>query len=192
MSANITIHVSNKEWNYQGTWVGGKFSAPNFSGGYHGILQQWWEYYGKDKFDWLLISENNVVKQCFKDAYPDVNFETLDYYDNLGKEVDLVLNLCDSAIIKNTKTYDIIVCQATFEHLYDPVTALKNLSSMLNPGGSVLIHTHVPGMKYHPYPKDYLRFYPDWFIDAQEFINGIILKELVVVSQHIFAVYQKV
>ena len=184
--------MSEQTWDYEGAWVGGKFAAPNFSGGYHGILQQWWEYYGKDKSDWLLVSENNVVKQRFKDVYPDVNFETLDYYDNLGEEVDLTVNLCDPSIAYNAKTYDMIICQATFEHLYDPVTALRNLSTMSNTGGSVLLHTHVPGMAYHPYPKDYLRFFPDWFLDAQSFIEKIVIKELVVVNQHIFAVYQKI
>jgi hypothetical protein len=63
---------------------------------------------------------------------------------------------------------------------------------MSNTGGSVLLHTHVPGMAYHPYPKDYLRFFPDWFLDAQSFIEKIVIKELVVVNQHIFAVYQKI
>lgn len=188
------IFLQSRSWDidfHEGYWVGGKFKVNNFSGGYHGILKQWWESYGTENSDFLLISENNVVKKTFVEAYPRNNFSTLDFYDNMGEDVDLHYNLCDTSLSGIDARFDVIVCQATLEHVYDPWSALKNMTSILSDGGVILIHTHVPGYYYHPYPRDYVRFHPDWFIDAEQFLPSITLKELFVKDCHIFAAFKK-
>ncbi|MDX9988229.1 methyltransferase domain-containing protein [Thiothrix unzii] len=188
------IIKSSGTWDYEGDtkyWIGGYFKVDNFSNGYHGILQQWWEFYGKNHDDVLLISENNKVKSIFASHYPNKSFQTLDYYDNLGEEVDLKYNLCDPNLSNHEKKFGVIICQATLEHVYDPWSALKNMLELLTSNGVLIIHTHVPGYYYHPYPRDYLRYHPDWFIDAEKFIPNITLKELFVKNHHIFSVYQK-
>jgi len=195
MSKATTIHISSKEdWNYleDRGWVGGKYTVPNLSGGYHGILTQWLDYHIVDKESCLLVSENKLVKDKFKSTYPIITFKTLEYYEEMNQDIDLKYNLCDQWDSDGMEKFDIILCQATFEHLYDPCMALRNLRDILMPGGVVLIHTHVPGMEYHPYPKDYLRFYPDWFIDAAEFSKGLELIDLVEVGVHIFSAYKKI
>jgi SAM-dependent methyltransferase len=186
--------VNEKEWDlsYKNKWVGGQFVVSNLSGGYHGILKQWWEFYGEHTSQWLLISENTNVKQEFKNAYPLKEFKTLEFYEEMNSNADLQFNLCEEIPNDRIEQFDMIVCQATFEHLYNPVTALKNLANLLSLGGIVVIHTHVPGFQYHQYPRDYFRFFPDWFIDAEKFVGDIILKELCVVGPHIFSAYQKI
>lgn len=185
------IIITNGSWDYsvKGRWVGGKFQTPNQSSGYHGILKQWWESNLFDNCNILLISENNNVKLTFKNEYKTANFKTLDYYDNMGEDIDIKKNLCEEW--KDFEKFDKIICQATFEHLYNPVVALKNLSNSLNKDGEIYIHTHVPGFEYHQYPRDYFRFYPDWFIDAENFIKNISLKELCIINFHIFALYKR-
>ena len=182
--------ITNGNWNYSGKrTIGGWWDAPNQSKGYHGILRQWWEYYDISNPDVLLVSENNIVKKHFNTIYPSWNITTTDYFDNMGEEVDLKLNLCETW--SNLNSYDKIINQATFEHLYDPVTALKNLANSLKLNGEIYLHTHVPGFIYHQVPRDYFRFHPDWFIDAEQFIGKIKLKELYISNNHIFVLYKR-
>jgi len=183
--------ITNGNWDYSvnNKFIGGYWYAPNQSNGYHRILCQWWEHYDIPNADVLLISENNKVKNHFQNIYPLWNITTLDYYDNMGEDVDLKLNLCEPWSSFNS--YDKIINQATFEHIYDPVTVLKNLASSLKLNGEIYLHTHVPGFKYHQVPRDYFRYYPDWFIDAEQFVGKIKLKELYVARGHIFVLYKR-
>ena len=64
--------------------------------------------------------------------------------------------------------FDLIVSQAMLEHLIDPFKHVVDLSQMLNPGGKLILHTHVPGFAYHRYPIDCVRFFPDWFETVAE------------------------
>ena len=187
------IYKKAKNWDYNITekyWVGGRFRVSNFSNGYHGILQQWWEHYNKGK-SCLLISENNKVKSEFEQCYPDMQFYTLDYYDNKGEAIDIEADLCSNITEKISTKFDLIVCQATLEHLYNPFKAMENMISLLKEEGVVLLHTHLPVYYYHPYPRDYIRFHPDWFEDLPLFISKCEMIELYTVNGHIFAAYKK-
>ena len=64
--------------------------------------------------------------------------------------------------------FDIILSQAMLEHLLNPYKHVADLSGMLNPGGTLVLHTHIPGFKYHRHPIDCQRFYPDWFEEVAE------------------------
>lgn len=183
--------ITNGTWRYKklGKMVGGHWPAPNISNGYHGLLAQWWEAYDVPNPDVLLVSENNNVKKHFNTVYPSWKITTSDYFDNMGEEVDLKLNLCEPWSTYNS--YDKIINQATFEHLFDPITALKNLANSLKLNGEIYLHTVVPGFVYHQVPRDYFRFYSDWFIDAEKYISKIKLKELYVAKTHIFVLYKR-
>lgn len=187
------IHLSNGGWNYEliNGWVGGHFVVSNLSNGYHGILKQWLDHYSTTSKNCLLVSENKLVKNQFQLEYSSLEFKTLEYYEEMNQDTDLKYNLCEQWDTNNIEQFDIVMCQATFEHLYDPCMAMRNLRDIMKPGGTLLIHTHVPGMAYHPYPKDYLRFYSDWFFDAEQFSNGLKLIELAEIDVHIFSAYQK-
>jgi len=198
------IYVTNGKWNYERIpgddafsyrGVGGFFPVKNLSRGYHGLLKQWLDNRAINGKNCLLISENDVSKRQFEDNYSDIEFKTLDHYPEMNENIDLKYNLCEywnHDDIETIGKFDIILCQATLEHLYDPYTAIKNLKNVLNVSGALMLHTHVPGMKYHPYPRDYVRFYPDWFLDIEKFMGKIKLTELVVVDVHIFAEYVKI
>lgn len=190
---SIKIHKLSKSWNCEISkgWVGGRFEVSNLSRGYHGILKQWIDYYQKKSANCLLVSENSIVKDQFSLEYPDLKFSTLEYYEEMNQNVDLKYNLCEFWDHSIMEKYDIILCQATFEHLYDPCTAIKNLKNILNQEGILLIHTHVPGMVYHPFPKDYFRFYSDWFFEVENFCKGLKLIDLIEVDTNIFSAYMR-
>ena len=180
-------HVFNKYTTSNVNWnvgidsmgrTGGNFYVSNLSNGYHGILKEWWEYYNKGN-DVLLISENNVVKQQFQNVYPHWNITTMDYYPELinNSEVDIFQNIC-SDDFNVDKKFDLIINQATLEHVYDPFRAMKNLISILKPNGVIVTHTHPPACPYHSYPRDYFRFMVDWWYDLPKYIEKIELQEL--------------
>jgi hypothetical protein len=87
---------------------------------------------------------------------------------------------------------DSIICQATFEHLLDPVGIVNRFSQILNDRGFLFVHTHTPLFPYHPFPKDYLRFNPEWFVDLPMVLKQIGVLEVICIYNHAFAVFQKV
>lgn len=58
---------------------------------------------------------------------------------------------------------DLIASHAMIEHLLDPYRHVHDCHTLLKPGGCMIFHTVMPGFKYHRYPVDCLRFFPDWF-----------------------------
>ena len=61
------------------------------------------------------------------------------------------------------------------EHLVDPYKHVADLIALLNTGGMLILHTHIPGFKYHRYPVDCIRFYPDWFEEVATRTNCQVL-----------------
>lgn len=172
--------------------IGGLFKVSNLSGGYHGILKQWWDYYSPGP-NVLLISENNKVKSDFQKVYPNWNIVTIDNYPEIStmNDVDVKGDICSETNPVLGK-FDIIINQATIEHVYNPFQAMKNLVHSLNDGGILLTHTHPPNQEYHQYPRDYFRFMIDWWVDLPKYIDDIELLELYMHNNaHVFSCYQK-
>lgn len=194
MSDNRVIKTAGN-WNYEkqnfhgANAIGGAWPVPNLSGFYHGILQQWWQNHFPRVKDCLLISENVHVKQHFENNYSNIKFFTNDHPESDQKPVDISHDLCVPWSTYNA--FDAIICQATLEHLYDPMTAMKNMNIALKSGGEIYIHTHTPGYPYHNHPRDYFRFQPDWFIDLPKYVKNLELKELCEFDNHIFSLYKK-
>lgn len=175
------------------SWVEGHYQVSNSSGGYHGILKVWWDYYKKNNANWLLVSEKEQVKSEFKSSYVDDNFFTIEKYcDPL--EADYNYDICDSEVCATLPKFDVVVCQATLEHVYNPYGAMSNLLDCLEIGGICAVHTHLPSFAYHQCPRDYFRFQPDWFLDIEKHIKNVELLELIGTpnDQHIFALYRKI
>lgn len=195
---NTEFSSSNLNWNFVQSYVGGTFPVSNLSRGFHGILQQWWEYYSKEKINnVLLISENNKVKQELGNKYKNWNITTLDLYFELSdSSPDIVGDICDPNLIEKhnlLNTYDIVINQAILEHVYDPFGAMKNMSKCLKSGGHLITHTHARNMKYHSFPNDYIRFMIDWWYDLPKYINNIKLVEFHedYHSINVFSCYEK-
>ena len=187
----------SKDWNvFIDKAVGGLFDAPNLSGGYHGILQQWWEYYGNIKGEWLLVAENAKVKKTFEKYYQPEKVRTLEKFSDLNQGANYSEDICSYNLKEIiSERFDIVLCQATLEHVYAPFQSVKNCFDLLKKNGIVLIHTHTPGFMYHPWPRDTLRFHPDWFLDISEQLYGAKLLELYVSgypNYHIFALFKKI
>jgi hypothetical protein len=183
----------NKNWDTNARHsigVGGWFECSNHSFGYHGVLRQFWDSFGFGK-KCLLISETKKVAAEFHQKYPQTEFIATDYYLELhskSQETDIVWNLYEEP---PGIQVDSIVCQATFEHLMDPVGVLNRFLKILSKNGHVYLHTHTPVFPYHPFPKDYLRYNPEWFVDLPEIITGLRTLEVICVYNHAFAVFQK-
>lgn len=199
MSTHSTFFYSkhNKKWDvtiYPDNYtIGGLFPVSNLSKGYHGILKQYWdEYHTGNRV--LLISENNTVKREFNRVYPDWKIDTIDNYPEISTvyDVDIIGDICNN---NNpiTKKYDIIINQATLEHVYNPFQAMLNFSNALDTGGVLISHTHPPNQEYHQYPRDYFRFMIDWWIDLPTYLPTIELLEVYMHNNaHVFSCYRKV
>lgn len=170
----------------------GHFLVPNLSGFYHGILKGWWEHYGLGQRS-LLASETKAVAEIFAQRYPDTQFVTTDYFIDLQPHptCDVVWDLCSDSVPDAVTGMQSIVCQATLEHIKDPVQVMRNLSAALEPGGMLYIQTHTPAYHYHGWPRDYLRYFPDWFLDICTTVTDLALVELLCVDGHAFAAYRK-
>ena len=187
-----------KIWNYRATngWVGGHYLMPNLSQGYHGIQKQWWDFYHKGQTV-LLVTELKPTMEIFKKNYPQWKFENIDYYPELdhssASDCDIFGNLCETKNPLTGNKYSLIINQATLEHLYDPVTAMRNLIESLSSGGIIVTHTHPPAMPYHSYPRDYFRFMKDWWYDLPKYIPKVELLEFYMHENlHVFTCYRKI
>ena len=189
-----------KSWNYssENGWIGGKEKFSNLSGGYHGILKQWWETFNvNNNINVLLISECSNVKKEFLKKYPNWNIEITDYYPELIKndsnDIDIIADVCKDICPFEKEKYDLIINQATLEHLYNPFQAMKNFSIALKKDGLLISHTHPPKFPYHGFPRDYIRFQRDWWYDLPKYINTLILEELYNYNDFfIFTCYKKI
>ena len=176
-------------------YVGGHFPIPNLSGGYHGILKQWWDKYNTGT-SVLLVSENNNIKKEFEKVYPTFEFETIDFFPELihaeKKDCDIFADICKPDVLPINK-YSLVINQATLEHVYNPFGAMHNIFKSLQINGVCVLHTHPLVMPYHSYPRDYIRFMKDWWYDLPKHIAGIELVEFLMVENlHVFTCYKKI
>jgi SAM-dependent methyltransferase len=197
---HYNAHFSSKNLNYASgdSWIGGKFVVRNISTGYHKIMIDYIDKYidTNTELKVLLVSENNTVKQDFNNVYPKWDIDTIDLYPEISKDnnCDILGDICSYMNpIPIDNNYDLIINQATLEHLYNPFRAMENLTSKLKNDGLLVSHTHPPGFQYHQFPRDYFRFMKDWWYDLPKYISNIELKELYMhQNRHVFTLYQKI
>jgi hypothetical protein len=170
----------------------GHLLVPNVSGFYHGILREYWERHGLgDKC--LLVSETSAVADVFSQIYSQTQFVTTDYFLDLQPHptCDVLWDLCSPIIPETLRQFESVICQATLEHILDPAQVMRNLSAILESSGMLYLQTHTPAFHYHGYPRDYLRYFPDWFHDITTTVGTLELVELLCVDGHAFAAYRK-
>ena len=175
-------------------WVEGWFNVDNASGGYHKILMRYWETHRKGN-SVLLVSEDSVAKCSFQRKYPHWKIDTVDFYLHQhcrGRKIDIIADICQPNSLKG-KQYDIIICQATLEHLYNPFQALENMFQILSKKGIACIHAPNVRFRHHGHLKDYFRFFKDWFEDIISFSKyPVELIEYEENLHHIFMCYRKI
>lgn len=195
---NEVYSKNGKIWNLKmdGWWVGGHLPAPNLSQGYHAIQQQWWEEYATGN-NVLLVSETKKVKRTFESIYKHWSILAIDRFTELtdasSDGCDIVGDICEVPSPLAGYKFDLIINQATLEHVYNPFGAMKNLVDSLNRGGIIISHTHPPAMVYHSFPRDYFRFMKDWWYDLPQWLPGIELLELAMIDNlHVFTCFRKI
>ena len=104
----------------------------------------------RDKFDLINCKEKKTLDINIFDNYPDYQFDLSENYD-LSK-TDL-----------NNK-FDLIICLAVLEHVYNPFQAIQNLKTMIKPNGALF--GYVPFLYHYHAPEDlefqdYFRFTKD-------------------------------
>jgi SAM-dependent methyltransferase len=107
----------------------------------------------------LLPGENNAVKDAYAALFklPSSSITTA----GISEHVDFKWNFEQDP--PRMGLFDCIVSQAMLEHLINPYKHVCDLYSLLESGGSLILHTVIPGFDYHRYPIDCMRFFPDWF-----------------------------
>ena len=82
-----------------------------------------------------------------------------------GEGVDFVLDILDTASVAAVgRQWPAVLIFNLLEHVYDPISALKNAMTLVAPGGSAVVIG--PAIwQLHDYPKDFWRPMPDFFIE---------------------------
>jgi hypothetical protein len=95
-------------------------------------------------------------------------------------------------LIQWPKRYDIVISQATMEHVCRPSIMMENLVAMTTPGGLISVHTHRPlhDGGYHAWPIDCCRFFPDFFIDLGRYLSYEVVKTYME-DTHIFCLARR-
>lgn len=86
---------------------------------------------------------------------------------------------------------DLIASKAMIEHLIDPFKHLSDCYGLLKPGGHMVFTTVIPGFKYHRYPVDCLRFFPDWFEEVARRLGAEIVLRSIGTSSVIAYTFRK-
>ena len=85
----------------------------------------------------------------------------------------------------NMPLVNIIASQAILEHLIDPYRHICDLFALLKPGGQLIVHTVMPGFKYHRFPVDCMRFHPDWFEATAERLRATVSARFMSTQSHL-------
>ncbi len=140
----------------------------------------------------LLPWENDVSKEEIRNGLKDIIGKSEIVTAWLSSGVDYTWDF-EEALPENIWKYSLIISQAMMEHLVDPYKHMKDLSSLLEEEGYLIVHTVMPGFMYHRHPVDTIRFFPDWFeeVASKKRLNLKIVSKYVR-DFHIFYMYKKV
>ena len=159
--------------------------VPNKSGFYHDALRTWFDHFdlsGKG----LLIGDKEEVKPVLKSKYPNVT-EILNV--NLTSNSDINWDITTPYYGTDLEV-NWIICQATLEHVVDPVSSMRNLSEVLAKDGLLFLHVPAFGYGYHAFPIDCYRFSRDTLI-AFEDLAGLTLLDSLCDKDRVMAAYKK-
>lgn len=125
--------------------------------GYAAPFPLWWKKHGLKGVGYL-IGEQHPQGWWINDKLTREYPEVIGTFSVDTKQADTVLDISTTAL---PKIVDFIFCMAVLEHLYDPLSAVRNLSDALKPGGLLCISVPGQGFKQHRRPVDCYRFLED-------------------------------
>lgn len=152
---------------------------------YHAILIKWCHHFGLNGAG-LVIGEEGQGGQNTKELFEET-FSVKAYTVGLAN-ADIVWDI--TTPLQTNKKYNWIMCQATLEHVTDPVAAIKNMAKLLNVGGRLYLHTVGPEFPLHRRPLDCYRYFRDALIAFAELAN-LEIDDICYTKSHCFAVYRR-
>lgn len=102
----------------------------------------------------------------------------------IHSDMDFAWNF-EGAPPANLPRVELVASQAILEHLLDPYRHLSDCFGLLKPGGHLVFHTVMPGFKYHRFPVDCMRFYPDWFEASAARLGAAVAHRLISTEGHV-------
>lgn len=87
-------------------------------------------------------------------------FESCRSYTSLDVDSRADVVVADHNWDLDNESYDVVLAGQVFEHDKFFWLTMKNIARVLRPGGVAMVIAPSRG-HYHPYPRDYWRFYPD-------------------------------
>jgi hypothetical protein len=155
---------------------GGMLQVDNSSGGF---LTRLIELAEKTTIEgkWLLVSEPLEAPNQISKAWLMTGQKPLPEIDSIESILettwnsqDFAYDLCKYPVMQNHPKYSVVLHQSLLEHVVDPVTVIRNLNDFLAPGGIQVIQTVNIYCSLHRYPIDTLRFFPDFFINLENYL----------------------
>lgn len=110
------------------------------------------------------LNVNGTIKEWFGD-YTGVDMRG-------GDNVDVVMN--GNKLTFPNELFSCVLNLETFEHDQYFWKTMEEMKRVLIPGGRLVLTTRGINFRYHPHPRDYFRFTPDYFEDLEGFENKII------------------
>ena len=160
----------------------------NVSKKFDGVLIQWWEHFGLSGKG-MVVGDGGYcdpVRAKLTELHPEIDVvHFADMHD-----ADIIWDIT-KPLTGFSHDYNWIICQATLEHVYDPVASIRNMLDALTPGGLLYIHTVGPQMKVHRHPVDCVRFLRDFFVIIERELKTEIV-DMLVTGYHVNVLYRKI
>ena len=163
---------------------------------YYLLLKKWWDNFGLVGNGMMIGARDSIWKKShekLKKLYPTVGeIFSVDMYGDcdLVWDITLPIEKFHNKTVIDGLNINWIVCQSTFEHIDDPMSAMKNLMAVLKEQGLLYLHTCGPGVEEHKYPIDCYRFLRDSLIAFANKTESKI-EDILWTEKYCYAVYRK-
>jgi len=98
-----------------------------------------------------------ISDDSFYALFSDAKLSVLDVSDYEGADVIHDMNVPIGPDLEGQ--FDFVICGSCLDNIFDPVTAMRNLSRLVKPGGRLF------SFEWGAFPTGYLGYSPDWFLD---------------------------
>jgi SAM-dependent methyltransferase len=178
--------VGQMKYNPERTWWINTPEGRKDNNGYSAPFPLWWKIHGLKGLGYLIGEQHPqgwwiINKLCRE--YPEV----ISAFSVDVQQADMIF---DISIDSLPDKVDFVFCMAVLEHVYDPLTAVRNMSASLKPGGLLCISVPGQGFKQHRRPIDCYRFLED-AITAFAVVGDVHLLDYTACGKEWCAIYRK-
>jgi SAM-dependent methyltransferase len=101
-----------------------------------------------------------ITDLSFYSLFSNIEYKALDI--SVYEGADIVWNLCEPLPEAMIEQYDVLINGSCLDNIFDPATAIKNMSRLLNPGGRI-IHIERVSRIHHAYVAFSLSWFHDYY-----------------------------